>query len=335
MRLLENHSLLSYNTFGLAVQARYFFEYEMVSDLQTFLQTDVAKNNALYAVGQGSNLLFTKSFDGVVIHANNNYFELLAEDDNMVLLKVGAGVVWDELVAYCVQRNWYGAENLSLIPGTVGAAPVQNIGAYGVEVKDIIEAVLGVDLQSEVQLLTNEACHFAYRDSIFKKSLEGKFFVTDVVFRLSKNEAYNLNYGDINEALTHYDEISLATVRKAIIAIRESKLPDPKVLGNAGSFFKNPHVSKEKLSSLQQAYPGIPYYQLTEDEVKIPAGWLIEQAGWKGKRLGRAAVHDNQALVLVNTGDADGLEILRLSEAICSSVIEQFDIQISPEVIVL
>ena len=260
---------------------------------------------------------------------------MTAEDSQAVSLRVGAGVVWDDFVACCVEHGWYGAENLSLIPGEVGASAVQNIGAYGVEVKDLITAVETVNIQGYERVYSVEECEYAYRNSIFKRPENKSVFVTYVRFRLSKEERYTLDYGTIRQELAKYPAPTLPIVRKVIIEIRESKLPDPKVTGNAGSFFMNPIVAKEKLEALQRDYPRIPYYELPDGRVKIPAGWMIDQCGWKGKSLGPAAVHDKQALVLVNRGGAKGSDIIALSDAVRASVRDKFGIDIHPEVNVI
>lgn len=283
-------------------------------------------------IGGGSNLLFTKDYDGLILHSCIEGIEVTEEDERTVSVRVGAGVVWDDFVAYCVAHGWYGAENLSLIPGEVGAGAVQNIGAYGVEVKDLITAVETVNIQGDQRVYSIEECGYAYRNSIFKRPENKSVFITYVRFRLSKEEYYTLDYGTIRQELGKYPELTLPVVRKVIIDIRESKLPDPKVMGNAGSFFMNPIVSKEKLLALQQEYPQIPYYELADGQVKIPAGWMIDQCGWKGKSLGPAAVHDKQALVLVNRGGAKGSDIIALSDAVRASVREKFGIDIHPEV---
>ncbi len=283
-------------------------------------------------IGGGSNLLFTKDYDGLILHSRIEGIEVTEEDDRFVSVRVGAGVVWDDFVAYCVEHGWYGAENLSLIPGEVGASAVQNIGAYGVEVKDLITAVETVNIQAEERVYLVEECGYTYRNSIFKRPENKATFVTYVRFRLSKEEHYTLDYGTIRQELEKYPSLTLSVVRKVIIAIRESKLPDPKVMGNAGSFFMNPIVPKEELEALQQEYPRIPYYELADGRVKIPAGWMIDQCGWKGKALGPAAVHDKQALVLVNRGGAKGSDIIALSDAVRASVREKFGIDIHPEV---
>lgn len=325
------YSLLSHNTFGIDVSAARFLEYASVEELQQQIAQGAVTTPFLH-IGGGSNLLFTKDYDGLILHSCIEGIEVTEEDERTVSVRVGAGVVWDDFVAYCVAHGWYGAENLSLIPGEVGAGAVQNIGAYGVEVKDLITAVETVNIQGDQRVYSIEECGYAYRNSIFKRPENKSVFITYVRFRLSKEEYYTLDYGTIRQELGKYSELTLPVVRKVIIDIRESKLPDPKVMGNAGSFFMNPIVSKEKLLALQQEYPQIPYYELADGQVKIPAGWMIDQCGWKGKSLGPAAVHDKQALVLVNRGGAKGSDIIALSDAVRASVREKFGIDIHPEV---
>ena len=325
------YSLLSHNTFGIDVSAARFLEYASVEELQQQIAQGAVTTPFLH-IGGGSNLLFTKDYDGLILHSCIEGIEVTEEDERTVSVRVGAGVVWDDFVAYCVAHGWYGAENLSLIPGEVGAGAVQNIGAYGVEVKDLITAVETVNIQGDQRVYSIEECGYAYRNSIFKRPENKSVFITYVRFRLSKEEYYTLDYGTIRQELGKYPELTLPVVRKVIIDIRESKLPDPKVMGNAGSFFMNPIVSKEKLLALQQEYPQIPYYELADGQVKIPAGWMIDQCGWKGKSLGPAAVHDKQALVLVNRGGAKGSDIIALSDAVRASVREKFGLDIHPEV---
>lgn len=325
------YSLLSYNTFGIDVSAARFLEYTSVEELQQLIAQGAVTTPFLH-IGGGSNLLFSKDYDGLILHSRIEGIEVTEEDARSVSVRVGAGIVWDDFVAYCVERGWYGAENLSLIPGEVGASAVQNIGAYGVEVKDLITAVETVNIQGEKRVYSVEECEYAYRNSLFKRPENKSVFVTYVRFRLSKEAHCTLDYGTIRQELDKYPELTLPVVRKVIIDIRESKLPDPKVMGNAGSFFMNPIVPKEKLADLQREYPRIPYYELTDGRVKIPAGWMIDQCGWKGKSLGPAAVHDKQALVLVNKGGAKGSDIIALSDAVRASVREKFGIDIHPEV---
>jgi len=328
------YSLLPYNTFGIDVSANRFIEYASVEELKTLIEQGAVTTPFLH-IGGGSNLLFTKDYDGLILHSRIGGIEVTAEDSQTVSLRVGAGVVWDDFVACCVEHGWYGAENLSLIPGEVGASAVQNIGAYGVEVKDLITAVETVNVQGYGRVYSVEECEYAYRSSIFKRPENKSVFVTYVRFRLSKEERYTLDYGTIRQELARYPAPTLPIVRKVIIEIRESKLPDPKVMGNAGSFFMNPIVAKEKLEALQRDYPRIPYYELPDGRVKIPAGWMIDQCGWKGKSLGPAAVHDKQALVLVNRGGAKGSDIVALSDAVRASVRDKFGIDIHPEVNVI
>ena len=328
------YSLLPYNTFGIDVSASRFLEYASVAELKEYNAQGAVTTPFLH-IGGGSNLLFTKDYDGLILHSRIGGIEVTAEDSQTVSLRVGAGVVWDDFVACCVEHGWYGAENLSLIPGEVGASAVQNIGAYGVEVKDLITAVETVNVQGYGRVYSVEECEYAYRSSIFKRPENKSVFVTYVRFRLSKEERYTLDYGTIRQELAKYPAPTLPIVRKVIIEIRESKLPDPKVMGNAGSFFMNPIVAKEKLEALQRDYPRIPYYELPDGRVKIPAGWMIDQCGWKGKSLGPAAVHDKQALVLVNRGGAKGSDIVALSDAVRASVRDKFGIDIHPEVNVI
>jgi len=328
------YSLLPYNTFGIDVSASRFLEYASVAELEEYIAQGAVTTPFLH-IGGGSNLLFTKDYDGLILHSRIGGIEVTAEDSQTVSLRVGAGVVWDDFVACCVEHGWYGAENLSLIPGEVGASAVQNIGAYGVEVKDLITAVETVNIQGYERVYSVEECEYAYRNSIFKRPENKSVFVTYVRFRLSKEERYTLDYGTIRQELAKYPAPTLPIVRKVIIEIRESKLPDPKVTGNAGSFFMNPIVAKEKLEALQRDYPRIPYYELPDGRVKIPAGWMIDQCGWKGKSLGPAAVHDKQALVLVNRGGAKGSDIIALSDAVRASVRDKFGIDIHPEVNVI
>ena len=328
------YSLLPYNTFGIDVSASRFLEYASVAELKEYIAQGAVTTPFLH-IGGGSNLLFTKDYDGLILHSRIGGIEVTAEDSQTVSLRVGAGVVWGDFVACCVEHGWYGAENLSLIPGEVGASAVQNIGAYGVEVKDLITAVETVNVQGYGRVYSVEECEYAYRSSIFKRPENKSVFVTYVRFRLSKEERYTLDYGTIRQELAKYPAPTLPIVRKVIIEIRESKLPDPKVMGNAGSFFMNPIVAKEKLEALQRDYPRIPYYELPDGRVKIPAGWMIDQCGWKGKSLGPAAVHDKQALVLVNRGGAKGSDIVALSDAVRASVRDKFGIDIHPEVNVI
>lgn len=333
MIIHQNASLLPFNTFGIDAKADYIIEYNSVPELQEALHTEMVKSNRLLPVGCGSNLLFMHDFKGVVLHSLIKSIERIQEDADAVYLKVGSGVVWDDFVAYCVESGWGGVENLSLIPGEVGAAAVQNIGAYGVEVQAVIVEVNTVEIENAaVRTFSKEECHFSYRQSIFKNELKGKYIITSVVFRLNKRPVFKINYQHLEAEVLKNGSIDLLSIRKTIIAIRESKLPQPKVYGNAGSFFMNPVISKQSFFGLQARYPQIPHYFVSETEEKVPAGWLIDQCGWKGKQIGNAAVHDKQALVLVNRGGATGAEIIFLAEQIQASVKEKFGIELKPEV---
>lgn len=323
---------LVHNTFGLKVTAAQILEYHNEDELKNFIAEGKIKTPFLH-VGSGSNLLFLHDrYEGTVLHSQIKGIEVTYENDSEVFLRVGAGEVWDDFVAFCVGHGWYGAENLSLIPGEVGASAVQNIGAYGVEVKDLITTVEAIDINGQKHVFQQIECEYAYRNSIFKRPEMKAFFVTYVNFKLSKVEHYKLDYGTIRKELGNATSITLSLVRQTIIKIRQSKLPDPKVLGNAGSFFTNPIVSREKWQSLLAQYPNMPYYEVDEQHVKIPAGWMIEQTGWKGKSLGKAAVYDKQALILVNMGGASGTDIVALSDTVCQDVAKQFGIDIHPEV---
>ena len=319
------------NTFGIDVEAAVFLEYGSVEELEKLIADGRITSPYLH-IGGGSNLLFTGNYEGVILHSHIGGIEVTAENEEKVSVRVGAGVVWDDFVDYCTERGWYGAENLSLIPGEVGAAAVQNIGAYGVEVKDLISSVETVNIRGMKHVYQVDECNYSYRNSIFKSPEMKQVFVTYVCFSLSKKEHYTLDYGTIRQELEKYPKVDLKTLRRVIISIRESKLPDPKLLGNAGSFFMNPVVSREVFEALKEKYPQIPFYEMGADRIKIPAGWMIDQCGWKGKALGPAAVHDKQALVLVNRGGATGAEIVALSDAVRASVREKFGIDIHPEV---
>lgn len=329
MQRIKDYSLKNNNTFGIDCRAAEFIEYDSVEELQALVPE--LQGRSVLHVGGGSNLLFTKNFDGIVLHSRIRGIDIVDETAEDVLVRVGASEIWDEFVEYTVEHGWSGIENLSLIPGETGAAAVQNIGAYGCEVKDVIAEVETVSLQTgERRLFSQSDCGYAYRQSIFKRELKGLYAVTHVKIRLSKTFKPNTGYGNIQQAMEDR-ELTAANVRQAIIDIRNAKLPDPKVTGNAGSFFVNPVVTAEKFHELQLQYPAMPFYEVNGG-YKIPAGWLIEQAGWKGRSLGRAAVHDKQALVIVNLGGADAAEIVRLSDTVRADVREKFGVEIKPEV---
>ena len=334
MKEIKEYSLLPHNTFGMDVKASVFVEYGSVAELKAILSNkDYLKPSWLH-IGGGSNLLFTADYEGTVLHSAIHGYEVVGENDKTVDIRVGAGEVWDDFVAFVVRHGWYGAENLSLIPGEVGASAVQNIGAYGAEVKDLIVSVETLEVSTgQERVFVNDECHYAYRESIFKKELKGKYIVTHVTYRLGKHPLFNLEYGNVRGELEKRGcEITLDNVRNTVIEIREAKLPDPKVQGNAGSFFMNPVVSRLQFEALQREYPEIPHYNMGEDRVKIPAAWMIDRCGWKGKQVGNAGVHSKQALVLVNCGGATGREIVDLSRQIQESVFLKFGITVSPEV---
>ncbi len=334
IRFKENYSLKKYNTFNIDVKARYFFEFTELEDLPFFLESNKElTGQKILLLGGGSNLLFANDFDGLIIHSNVPGVQLVNEDREHVWLEVGAGEDWDRFVEYCVLNEYYGIENLSLIPGNVGAVPVQNIGAYGVEVCDFVVTVKGFDLKTREEYhISAKDCGFAYRDSIFKHELKNRFVVSSVVFRLNKFPNFKLDYGHLKAEVEKEGEINIHNIRKAVVDIRESKLPDPVLVGNAGSFFKNPVVKKELADKLQAEFKDIPTYATGNGHVKLAAGWLIDQCGWKGYRKRDAGVHEKQALVLVNYGDATGEEIVQLSEEIRKSVAEKFNVELEREV---
>jgi len=333
MKITEQASLLAYNTFGIDAKADFFIEYESSSDLQAVLCLETVKNNRILHIGGGSNLLFLNDYKGVVLHSAIHSITKVSEDNSSVFIEVGSSVNWDDFVGYCVDHGWGGVENLSLIPGEVGASAVQNIGAYGVEVQEVIVKVKTVEIETAgLRTFSKDECLYGYRDSVFKKELKGKYIITSVLFRLQKIPVFRLHYQHLEEAVLKNGELNLQNIRNTIIHIRESKLPDPKITGNAGSFFMNPVIPKDQFYALQDIYPQMPHYFDSETSEKVPAGWLIDQCGWKGKRIGNAGVHENQALVLVNLGGATGAEIVLLAEQIQQSVMEKFGIELKPEV---
>lgn len=338
MTILQNHSLKDYNTFGLNVQARYFAEVTSIEDIQELIGNTDYNTLPWLILGGGSNVLFTKDFDGLVVKNSLRGIEVLQEDESQVWLKAAAGEVWHQLVMHTVAQGWGGIENLSLIPGLVGAAPMQNIGAYGVELEQVFESLEAVHLKTgEVRIFNRNECQFGYRESVFKKELKGQYLITSITIRLQKQPVFNTSYGAIQQTLEEagITELSVKAISDAVIAIRQSKLPDPKELGNSGSFFKNPEISREAFAKLQANWPNVPHYPLDNGNIKVPAGWLIEQAGWKGKRVGNTGSHAKQALVLVNYGGATGSEVWQLAQDIQQSVKEKFGIEISPEVNVI
>jgi len=329
---INDFPLRAHNTFGLDVRAAHFLEYASEEELTELIHTEPISTPYLH-IGGGSNLLFTDSYyPGTILHSLIQGISVTGEDDAHVYLRVGAGTVWDDFVRQCVEQRWQGVENLSLIPGEVGAAAVQNIGAYGVEAKDVITSVETIDRTGCRKIYPAEECAYAYRQSLFKRPEMKPVFITHVNFRLNKTPRLHLDYGALREALGGQTP-TLPLVREAVIRIRQSKLPDPRKLGNAGSFFMNPVIPRTHFEELKRTHPSIPHYDVDEARVKVPAGWLIEQCGWKGRGLGPVAVYDRQALVLVNTGGATGADIIRLASAVQASVREQFNIDIQPEVL--
>jgi UDP-N-acetylmuramate dehydrogenase len=332
MDIQRNISLKPYNTFGMDVPAECVLSLTDINTLEEISQLPYAKKNI---VGGGSNILLTQPLDGLTIFNRLTGIELVKEDEDNVWLKVGAGEVWHDLVMYAIHNNWAGIENLALIPGTVGAAPIQNIGAYGVEAKETIDSVTCWNWQEKCFVdFKNEDCSFGYRDSIFKNQLRGQILITSVIFKLNKNPSFNISYGAIEQELAKMDvdHLTINAIGHAVINIRTSKLPDPKKIGNAGSFFKNPTIAKAHYNKLRLKHETIPSYLVNDEMVKVPAGWMIEQLGWKGHRDGDAGVHPMQALVLVNYGSATGSDIWQLSEKILRSVNDTFGIELEREV---
>lgn len=336
VEIKENISLKPFNTFGIEAKARYFAEAENVADLKKILSDDTLKSLPLLVLGGGSNMLLTKDFEGLVLHVKIQGITIIHEDNEHVLVEVGAGEVWHQFVLYCIENNYAGVENLSLIPGSVGAAPMQNIGAYGVEIKEVFHSLSALNIATQQErIFTNEECKFGYRESIFKHEAKGKYIITNVVFRLNKTAKVNTSYGAISDELdamgVDKNNLTIRDVSNAVINIRSSKLPNPAEIGNAGSFFKNPVVSAEKIAELKAQYPDMPAYPSGEN-TKLAAGWLIEQCGWKGFREDDYGVHAKQALVLVNYGHAKGNEIFNLSTQILQSVKEKFGVELEREV---
>lgn len=329
----KNISLKEYNTFGINVSSLYFANANTIEKIIFAINFASYNQIPTLVLGGGSNTLFTNNYNGVVIHPSIKSLNVVDEIGSEVILRVGAGVLWDEFVTYCVNRGFYGVENLSNIPGDVGAAPVQNIGAYGVEVKDSIFKIDAVDIETRKPFEISPAeCNFGYRSSVFKHELRCKSVITYVWFKLKRKADFVLDYGNLRGEVEQLGEVNLANVRQAVINIRTRKLPDPKELGSAGSFFKNPVVPIEQYNALQQKFADVPMFKVSDEQVKIPAGWLIEQCGWKGKRVGNCGVHSNQALVLVNYGDATGQEVLDLAKSIQNSVANKFGVSIDAEV---
>ncbi len=334
MQILNNISLKPYNTFGIDVAAKQFVSVASIEELITIYSTN--KDLDKFILGGGSNMLLTKPIDALVIHLNLKGKTILSKTEHQVLIECQAGENWHEFVQWALSQDFGGLENLSLIPGNVGTSPIQNIGAYGVELKDNFHSCNALNLDTlKIETFTNKDCKFGYRNSIFKQEAKGKYIITSVVFSLStKNHTLHTNYGAITSELENMQikQPTIQDVSKAVIAIRESKLPNPKEIGNSGSFFKNPVISKSQFKVLQQNFPEAPHYIVSDDQIKVPAGWLIETAGFKGKTFGNYGVHKKQALVLVNYDDAKGEDILKLSKLIQNTIYRIFNISIEAEV---
>lgn len=335
MNILQNIPLKNYNTFGIDLSAKAFVEVFTEEDLNEVLSSTEGKNSKKLILGGGSNILLTKDFDGLAIKISIPGIKIIEEDNDFVLLKAGAGVNWNDLVNFCVGKNFGGVENLSLIPGTAGAAPIQNIGAYGQELKEVFYSLQGIFIENlEESIFNNGDCKFGYRDSIFKNELKGKFIITSIKLKLHKHPKINLTYDAVKNEIEKLKlgRVTIQDVSKIVCDIRMKKLPNPNEIGNAGSFFKNPEVNAKKFLELKKEFPDIIGHKIEEGKIKIAAGWLIEKCGWKGKRFGNAGAHTNQSLVLVNYGNATGKEILELANEIENSVQNKFGITLHKEV---
>ncbi len=331
---IHNYSLKSNNTFGINARTKHYLTIEEPEDLIRFFNDhkDAINYKKLF-LGAGSNLLFVGDFDGLIIHPEIMGIRLISENKDFAVIEAGSGVVWDYFVEWCVEKGLNGIENLSLIPGNIGAVPVQNIGAYGVEAESVISEVRGIDPDTlEYKSFQQAECKFGYRTSVFKAELKEHFLVTSVIFRLLKQPNFQLHYGTLEKEVDKIGTRNLHNIRRAVIAIRESKLPDPVKVGNAGSFFKNPVVPEIVADELKNQYPDIPLYPMEAGFFKIAAGWLIEKAGWKGRSVGRSAIHDKQALVIINKGDATGREIFELSEMVSKDILRKFNLELEREV---
>lgn len=334
MNIQENISLKSFNTFGIDQKAQFFLRATSLEEVKEGILWAKDHQKPILVLGGGSNILLTQDFAGLVLKIELKGIQMLSETQEHVLVEVGAGEVWHQWVLYSIAQNWAGIENLSLIPGTVGASPMQNIGAYGVEIKEVFHSLKALNRSSlEIEIFDNQACQFGYRESVFKHQFREKYIITSVTFKLSKTPHFHIEYGAIQETLAEKNiiDLSLKAVSDAVVHIRQSKLPDPKEIGNAGSFFKNPTIPAKQFETLKTEFPSIPGYP-NQEGVKVPAGWLIEQAGWKGQRIGEVGVHTKQALVLVNFGEGKGDEVKALAQKVQDSVLAKFGIQLNPEV---
>ncbi len=332
MKIYSDYSLLEHNTFHFNAKAEFFAEYESIDELRNILTT--YRKEKILHIGKGSNLLFVNDFKGLVLHSAICFYEVADEDDDIVKIRVGSGVVFDDFIEYAISKGWGGAENLSYIPGETGASAVQNIGAYGVEVKDIISEVETLDIKSlEIRKFSRQECKYAYRDSIFKGELKGKYIVTAVVFELRKQPVLQLDYGNVRQSLSAIDNPTIADVRKAITDIRKQKLPEVSEMGSAGSFFKNPIITDRHFEDLRSIYPDMPYYDAPEGTgKKIPAAWLITKAELKGRSVGGAQIYEKQPLVIVNRCNAQPSDVVELAGLVMSTVSEKFGISLEPEV---
>ncbi len=332
--ILENVSLKSYNSFSIDAKARYFCEINHVEQLKELLSNHCWKKIPKLILGEGSNILLTQDFDGLVLKNRINGIEKIKEDSDHVWVTAGAGENWHHFVMYCIENGYGGVENLSLIPGTVGAAPMQNIGAYGVEINQVFDSLTALNIENtKTQVFLHQECQFGYRESIFKNRIKNQFIITDVTFRLSKKPHFHIEYGALKQLLSgRPEELNIKVISDAVIQIRTQKLPDPKVIGNAGSFFKNPIVPSVYFEKLRQQFPEIPHFPVDTVYYKVPAAWLIEQCQWKGYRQGDIGVHQHHALVLVNYGQGKGKDLYQLALEIQRSVLEKFSIEILPEV---
>lgn len=331
----SNVPLKNFNTFGIDVSSKLFSQVENEDQVRNVIQSSEFSNNTSLILGGGSNLLFTKNFDGIVLRNHIQGIEVIEDTKQHVLVKVGGGVVWHEFVLHCIKKGWHGVENLSLIPGNVGASPMQNIGAYGVEVREVFHELEAIHLKTgEIHYFNNSDCRFGYRESVFKNKLKGEYLISRVIYKLLKKGDFTISYGAVEKQLENMgvQELSAKSISDAIIAIRQSKLPDPKKIGNSGSFFKNPIVDESSYEIIKSSFPDVVAYPAGKGFMKLAAGWLIEDAGWKGKTFGNYGVHKNQALVLVNYGGASGKEIYDLSEEILNSIKEKFRVKLEREV---
>jgi len=334
MNIQKNYSLQYNNTFNIKAESKFFVEVKSKEEVEYAIDFSLSKNERILILGGGSNILFTKNFDGLIVKLVNSGITIIDENEKSISIEIQAGHLWDDVVNFAIENNYYGIENLAAIPGSVGAAPIQNIGAYGVELKSVVETINGYDLITRKwKTLKNNECNFGYRQSVFKERLKNNFMIYSVILRLSKEKKYNLAYGNLREYFNkNKNEISAKLIASVIRNIRSNKLPDPKILGNAGSFFKNPIISNQKYSDLKKEYYSIPNYPIGNELNKIPAGWLIENIGYKGKRVGSVGCYQKQSLIIVNHGSAIGKDVIAFAEEIKKEVLNKFNIELEYEV---